>query len=342
MHILDDCRSDDGIMEEWQSLHDGGNLAGGNWNGTPFASAQKSVEPLVLDALQQLVEEETATAGRIFAVLDILQQHIEHSTPISNDQSLRRTAQFSGLTEFCDEYFFGNKRSSTTPSTPLLLRDSRRPMEDKTVEPIESSSRPSKEEQEDERLHGDFTRWSISDIRGNPTAKLSVSGVSEAYVCLESSAVSHDVVDGVLIASMTHTVPPRLVSRAGTMNSSSTQQVGGFLRSDNPPDNDLLEIMSPGRKCCYYNVHMLECVIRPDVELCRVMDAIRRAACLCSHGWTSLGPQHAEIPRGDQRRSEVQQNQNDRDYVTTSSYAAPLIEWDVVDVQVYYRNAKDT
>lgn len=163
----------------------------------------------------------------------------------------------------------------------------------------------------DVRLQGDFSLWSVGP-------KLSCRGIKAAYVGMHRTLLSHDhdghgglkqvyrtshiqsthgktTTDesAAAVEAAAHPIPLKASTIASSNNASSSylmSAIGNFLKpgipentagsSTQPPhttESDTAQqqaFHSPG----YYCVHLLECVIRPDVELKNIMTVVYSTA----------------------------------------------------------------
>lgn len=181
-------------------------------------------------------------------------------------------------------------------------------------------------------VHGDFYIWS----EGN---KLTAEYINSAYVGMNRTAVTHNNDNGVLVPA--NLAPESTTTIPGT---NVPANFGGAKPKQVPNT-------APASKHGYYVVYLLECVVRPDIELRDLLACVLKVArtrdCKCVFPHNNhvilksqtpqqgfINPAHihpvGENIHGHKLNTVVSASSSS----TSTSSTGELREWDQIDVQV--------
>eukprot|EP01038_Epipyxis_sp_PR26KG_P011781 gene11781-15763_t len=188
----------------------------------------------------------------------------------------------------------------------------------------------------DPRIHGDFTVWSEG-------SKLTYLGIKTGYVGLHNTSLTHNFEKGALV----YGVAP--VSQSGNNNNNNNT-------SNNNNINPTEFGEGPQDGGGYYCMHVLECVVRPDIELKTLMGIVFKVAKANKNKCVFYQRNHAVV-YANSNRSITQvmaasvtnvvlsaasssanvnntNNTHSTNVISHRNTAAEIKEWDIIDIQV--------
>lgn len=190
-----------------------------------------------------------------------------------------------------------------------------------SIDDIETEE--NKRDKKDVRLHGDFCVWSAGE-------KLSSTYLFNEYIGLYTTTITHFNDAGKLVIA--NPITSNTTSSGSELNKSTHKFSSGDFTATTSTTN-----IDTNNNRGYYNVHVMECVLRPDIEIKSVMSLVYNLARLTKCKCSMLQRSHTILTPTKTARNSFAgflSSNHAKDGLLSDIGETANLEWDQIDVQV--------